>query len=176
MMRNVYSLTEKVQGIASKGKKLSREFKEYFRSVGVETDAGKPPRHRACETLPILIFLIRCISTITTTSATYSGDWETLLLRATRPDDKRPDSKYIRMVLDASSHFIRDEDVTSSNNPFRVTLRKLWAKMAEKDWRTTLKALLLFHILFRLVEKRLAYCCFLLMVNEGCRGLEQEGQ
>jgi len=53
------------------------------------------------------------------------------------------------MVLDASSHFIRDEDVTSSNNHFRVTLRKLWAKMAERDWRTVLKALLLFHILFR---------------------------
>lgn len=31
MLRNVYSLTERVQGIASKGKKFTREFKEYFR-------------------------------------------------------------------------------------------------------------------------------------------------
>jgi hypothetical protein len=31
MMRNVYFLTEKVQGIASKGRKMAREAKEYFR-------------------------------------------------------------------------------------------------------------------------------------------------
>jgi len=35
MMKNMLSLTEKVTAVASKGKKLSREFKEYFRWVGL---------------------------------------------------------------------------------------------------------------------------------------------
>lgn len=32
-----------------------------------------------------------------------------------------------------------------------MTLRKLWAKMAEKDWRTAAKALYIFHVLLRWV-------------------------
>lgn len=31
VMKNVFFLTEKVQGMASKGRKLTREMKEYFR-------------------------------------------------------------------------------------------------------------------------------------------------
>lgn len=34
-MKNVFFLTEKVQGMASKGRKLTREMKEYFRCVSV---------------------------------------------------------------------------------------------------------------------------------------------
>ena len=33
-----------------------------------------------------------------------------------------------------------------------MTLRKLWAKMAEKDWRTVSKALFVFHIVLRDAE------------------------
>ena len=35
------------------------------------------------------------------------------------------------------------------DDPYRVTLRKLWKKMVEKDWRTTTKALYLLHALSR---------------------------
>ena len=74
-----------------------------------------------------------------------------MLLKATRPDDQRPLPEFIGAILDATATFHRDEDVASNGNPYRVTLRKLWAKMAEKDWRTAAKALYIFHVLLRSV-------------------------
>lgn len=79
----------------------------------------------------------------------YSGDFESMLLKATRPDDQRPPPEFVGAILDATGTFHRDEDLTSNSNPYRVTLRKLWAKMAEKDWRTVAKALYIFHVLLR---------------------------
>ena len=72
VMKNVFFLTEKVQGMASKGRKLTREMKEYF-----------------------------------------SGDFESMLLKATRPDDQRPPPEFIGAILDATATFHRDEDVAS---------------------------------------------------------------
>ena len=43
-------------------------------------------------------------------------------------------------------------DLYSSSNPYRVTLRKLWAKMCERDWRTVVKAVYMFHQLLAQVE------------------------
>ena len=43
----------------------------------------------------------------------------------------------------ARPHALPDDD------PYRVTLRKLWKKMVERDWRTTTKALYLLHALSR---------------------------
>ncbi|EKU22106.1 c2h2 zinc-finger protein, partial [Nannochloropsis gaditana CCMP526] len=131
MMRNVFFLTEKVQGMASKGKKMTRELKEYF-----------------------------------------SGDFESMLLKATRPDDARPPPEFIGAILDATATFHRDEDLTAGSNPYRVTLRKLWAKMAERDWRTVAKALYLFHVLLRECEPddvRIYKKVFAKMSREGCK-------
>lgn len=78
-----------------------------------------------------------------------SGDFESMLLKVTRPDDQRPPEDVVGAILDATATFYRDEDVSASTNPYRVTLRKLWTKMAERDWRTVAKALFIFHFLLR---------------------------
>ena len=62
-----------------------------------------------------------------------SGDWEALILKATRPDDRRPDPQLVAMIVGATRQFVRSVDTTSNSNPYRVTLRKLWKKMIERD-------------------------------------------
>src|SRR5690606_36211059 len=37
------------------------------------------------------------------------------------------------------------DSLPQSQDPYRITLHKLWTKMCEKDWRTTVKALYLLH-------------------------------
>lgn len=79
----------------------------------------------------------------------FSSDFEVLLLRMTRPDDTRPDSLDVDRFLATTETFVRNMDMTSQSNPYRVTLRKLWTKTAESDGRTVLKSLYLMHTLFR---------------------------
>jgi len=55
-------------------------------------------------------------------------------------------------LLESVGTFARNFEATDPTNPYRVTLRKLWAKLAEKNWRTTLKALYLLHSLASKVE------------------------
>ena len=50
-------------------------------------------------------------------------------------------------LLESVGTFARNFEPNDPTNPYRVTLRKLWAKLAEKNWRTTLKALYLLHSL-----------------------------
>lgn len=45
-------------------------------------------------------------------------------------------------------HFIRlFQD--SEDDPYYMTMHKLWTKMCEKDWRTTVKALYILHAISR---------------------------
>lgn len=105
---------------------------------------------------------VTCWGLVTESSAVYltlycvlfvcgapSGDFESMLLKVTRPDDQRPPEDVVGAILDATGTFYRDEDVSAGTNPYRVTLRKLWTKMAERDWRTVAKALYVFHVLLR---------------------------
>ena len=52
-------------------------------------------------------------------------------------------------VLATVCTFVRNLNLGSENNPYRVTLRKLWAKVAEPDPRTQVKALYMLHMLLR---------------------------
>lgn len=79
----------------------------------------------------------------------FSSDFEALLLRLTRPDDQRPLKDDVERVIATVSTFVRNVDINSENNPYRVTLRKLWTKISEEDPRTTNKALYLLHVLLR---------------------------
>jgi hypothetical protein len=81
--------------------------------------------------------------------AYVSSDFEVLLLRLTSPDEDRPDSDDIQSLLSTVETFIRSSELSSSTNPYRVTLRKIWAKMTEADVRTRLKAIFLLHSLMR---------------------------
>jgi hypothetical protein len=79
----------------------------------------------------------------------FSSDFEALLLRLTQPNDNQPRKDDIERVIATVSTFVRNVDINSENNPYRVTLRKLWTKVAEPDPRTTIKALYLLHMLLR---------------------------
>jgi hypothetical protein len=79
----------------------------------------------------------------------FSSDYEQLLLRMTAPEDTKPDADDVERFVATIETFVRNLDVTSPSNPYRVTLRKLWTKAAEPDGRTTLKALYLLHTVLR---------------------------
>ena len=79
----------------------------------------------------------------------FSSDFEVLLLQMTSPDDNPPDNADINRFMATIETFVRNMDVTSASNPYRVTLRKLWSKLTEKDFRTVVKGLYLLHILLR---------------------------
>ncbi len=41
------------------------------------------------------------------------------------------------------------QDADVDNDPYHMTLHKLWAKMCEDDWRTVIKSLYLLHAVSR---------------------------
>jgi len=82
----------------------------------------------------------------------FSSDFEVLLLRMTRPDDFRPSKSDVDRFLATTQSFVRNMDLVSQSNTYRVTLRKIWAKVAEADGRTVLKALYMLHLLLRYSE------------------------
>jgi hypothetical protein len=76
-----------------------------------------------------------------------SSNFEVLLLKMTFPNDEMIHSKDIQKYLATIKSFVPNKNLYADNNPYRVTLRKLWKKMVEKDARTKLKALYLLHLL-----------------------------
>jgi len=81
--------------------------------------------------------------------AYYSSDYEQFLLKATWPNDARVEPELAKKLVDSVAHFPARPRTLPQDDPYRVTLRKLWKKMVEKDWRTTTKALYLLHSLSR---------------------------
>ena len=79
----------------------------------------------------------------------FSSDFEVLILRMTAPDDSRLSDDDLQRFVATIETFVRNMDVTSQSNPYRVTLRKIWAKAAESDGRTVLKSQFLLHTLLR---------------------------
>jgi hypothetical protein len=79
----------------------------------------------------------------------FSSDFEVLLLRMTTPDDSRADEEDLEQFIGTIETFVRNMDVTSQSNPYRVTLRKIWTKAAESDGLTVLKAQFLLHSILR---------------------------
>lgn len=70
----------------------------------------------------------------------FASDYENLLLRLTRPNESRPLQADLERFLATTASFVRDFDLIDSNNPYRVTLRKLWRKLIESDPLTNIKA------------------------------------
>mmetsp|Transcript_35094 Transcript_35094/g.57785 ORF Transcript_35094/g.57785 Transcript_35094/m.57785 type:complete len:463 (+) Transcript_35094:606-1994(+) len=88
----------------------------------------------------------------------FAGDVEAAMLKVTRPDDYSPDPLTMDSIVRQTEHFEIDEDVTSKSNCYRQLLTKIWNKLAEEDWRTTAKALLLLHKLLRTVKPEDGRC------------------
>lgn len=70
----------------------------------------------------------------------------------TFPNDEVINRKDINKFIATIKSFVVNKDLYAENNPYRVTLRKLWKKMIEKDARTKLKALYMLHLLLIITE------------------------
>mmetsp|Transcript_8459 Transcript_8459/g.26371 ORF Transcript_8459/g.26371 Transcript_8459/m.26371 type:complete len:504 (-) Transcript_8459:236-1747(-) len=81
--------------------------------------------------------------------AYYSSEYEKFLLTATWPSDQRIPPHLTKRLVESVARFPARPHALPDDDPYRVTLRKLWKKMVEKDWRTSLKALTLVHALSR---------------------------
>jgi hypothetical protein len=68
-----------------------------------------------------------------------SSELEQVMLKATRPDDTPVKGKHVERLVGVTYQ------ISSRYDIYDAVLRKLWSKMAEKDWRTTIKALYILH-------------------------------
>lgn len=68
-----------------------------------------------------------------------SSELEQVMLKATRPDDTPVKGKHVERLVGVTYQ------ISSRYDIYDAVLRKLWGKMAEKDWRTTIKALYILH-------------------------------
>ncbi len=68
-----------------------------------------------------------------------SSELEQVMLKATRPDDSPVKGKHVERLVGVTYQISGRYDI------YDAVLRKLWAKMAEKEWRTTIKALYILH-------------------------------
>lgn len=68
-----------------------------------------------------------------------SSELEQVMLKATRPDDTAVKGKHVERLVGVTYQISARYDI------YDAVLRKLWAKMAEKDWRTNIKALYILH-------------------------------
>jgi hypothetical protein len=68
-----------------------------------------------------------------------SSELEQVMLKATRPDDSPVKGKHVERLVGVTYQISARYDI------YDAVLRKLWSKMAEKDWRTTIKALYILH-------------------------------
>lgn len=68
-----------------------------------------------------------------------SSELEQVMLKATSPDDTPVKGKHVERLVGVTYQISARYDI------YDAVLRKLWSKMAEKDWRTTIKALYILH-------------------------------
>jgi len=68
-----------------------------------------------------------------------SSDLEQVFLKATKPDDSPIKNNFVEQLVAGTYHMRGVPD------PWDFALRKLWSKMIENDWRTTLKAVYVLH-------------------------------
>ena len=68
-----------------------------------------------------------------------SSELEQVMLKATRPDDTPVKGKHAERLVGVTYQISARYDI------YDAVLRKLWSKMAEKDWRTTIKAVYVLH-------------------------------
>jgi hypothetical protein len=68
-----------------------------------------------------------------------SSELEQVMLKATRPDDTAVKGKHVERLVGVTYQISGRYDI------YDAVLRKLWAKMTEKDWRTTIKAIYILH-------------------------------
>eukprot|EP00543_Licmophora_paradoxa_P011914 CAMPEP_0202478884 /NCGR_PEP_ID=MMETSP1360-20130828/94694_1 /ASSEMBLY_ACC=CAM_ASM_000848 /TAXON_ID=515479 /ORGANISM="Licmophora paradoxa, Strain CCMP2313" /LENGTH=616 /DNA_ID=CAMNT_0049106183 /DNA_START=151 /DNA_END=2001 /DNA_ORIENTATION=- len=68
-----------------------------------------------------------------------SSELEQVMLKATRPDDESVQGRHVERLVGVTYQ------ISSRFDIYDAVLRKLWGKIAEKDWRTKMKALYILH-------------------------------
>ena len=68
-----------------------------------------------------------------------SSELEQVMLKSTKPDDSPVKGKHVERLVGVTYQISGRYDI------YDAVLRKLWAKMTENDWRTTIKALYILH-------------------------------
>lgn len=68
-----------------------------------------------------------------------SSELEQVMLKATQPNDLPVKGKHVERLVGVTYQISGRYDI------YDAVLRKLWSKMVEKDWRTTIKALYILH-------------------------------
>ena len=161
---NVSDLKRKGSGASAKGKQNSKDNEKKISSKSTKTRRVILPSKKesftskAARGIKDLKFSLKSSAEAALSSSGkvqrqlksyFSSDFEVLLLRMTAPDNARSADDDLERFVETIETFVRNMDVTSQSNPYRVTLRKIWTKAAETDGRTVLKAQFLLHTLLR---------------------------
>ena len=78
-----------------------------------------------------------------------SSAFEAMLLRATWPGDDPVPQELLDEIIKHSIPAFKYGRSSAEDDPYHVTLHKLWTKMCEKDWRTVVKSLYIVHCVSR---------------------------
>lgn len=81
--------------------------------------------------------------------AMRSSAFEAMLLKATWPDDEPVPSEVLNEIIKHSIPAFKYGKSSADDDPYHMTLHKLWTKMCEKDWRTATKSIFILHCISR---------------------------
>jgi hypothetical protein len=78
-----------------------------------------------------------------------SSAFEGLLLKATWPGNKEVPQDILTEIIKHSIPAFKYGRSDGDDDPYYMTLHKLWTKMSERDWRTIVKSLYILHCISR---------------------------
>jgi len=78
-----------------------------------------------------------------------SSAFEAMLLRATWPGDESVPQDLLDEIIKHSIPAFKYGRSSAEDDPYHMTMHKLWTKMCEKDWRTVVKSLFIVHCISR---------------------------
>jgi hypothetical protein len=78
-----------------------------------------------------------------------SSAFEGMLLKATWPGNEAVPENILSEIIKHSIPAFKYGRSSSEDDPYHMTLHKLWTKMCEKDWRTVVKSLYVLHMISR---------------------------
>ena len=78
-----------------------------------------------------------------------SSAFEAMLLRATWPGDDPVPQELLDEIIKHSIPAFKYGRASAEDDPYHMTMHKLWTKMCEKDWRTVVKSLYIVHCISR---------------------------
>lgn len=78
-----------------------------------------------------------------------SSAFEGILLKATWPGNEAVPPELLSEIIKYSIPAYKYAKADSDDDPYYMTMHKLWTKMCEKDWRTVTKSLFILHCISR---------------------------